>query len=265
MIDTSSFVYAGFASLLFFSIVYVFAKLKDRYDLIDVAWGLAFIVIAFNSLSLFDLQINSIQFLTFILVCVWAARLSVHIYDRWQRSRREDKRYAALRMRYRVLLGGVALNMYIKVFVLQALLAFIVSLPVITMNASDTVLIGGIAIVGTVVWIVGFYFEAIGDYQLRKFMQYPKNKGRLMTKGLWRYTRHPNYFGEIIQWWGIFIISLSVAGIWWLSIVGPLTITILLLFVSGVPLTEKYFAKKPGWEIYRVRTSKLLPFPPKKV
>jgi steroid 5-alpha reductase family enzyme len=146
---------------------------------------------------------------------------------------------------------------------LQSLLAAVVSLPVLVVNATQPTPLTVLSFVGLIIWAVGFYFEAVGDYQLKQFISHPSNKGKLMTKGVWNYTRHPNYFGEIAQWWGIFVISLAVSGYWWLAIIGPLVITGLLVFVSGVPLTEKHFASKPGWEEYKRRTSKLLPLPPK--
>ena len=114
------------------------------------------------------------------------------------------------------------------------------------------------------VWLIGFFFEVVGDYQLKTFLANPKNKGKLMTPGLWRYTRHPNYFGEATMWWGIAIIALATP-YGWVAIITPVLITYLLLFVSGVPMTEKSFAGKPGWDRYKRQTSIFLPLPPKEV
>lgn len=114
--------------------------------------------------------------------------------------------------------------------------------------------------IGFVVWMIGFTFESVGDKQLKEFIANPENKGKIMDQGLWAYSRHPNYFGEVTQWWGLFIIALSVPfGIW--SIIGPLTITFLILKVSGVPMLEKSFVGKPGWEEYKKKTSVFIPWP----
>ena len=114
-------------------------------------------------------------------------------------------------------------------------------------------------IVGVLVWLVGFYFEAVGDAQLARFIKDPANKGKLMQSGLWAYTRHPNYFGEVTQWWGIWIIALSVSG-GWLGIIGPITITFLILKVSGIPMLEKKMAENPEFTEYKKQTSMVIPW-----
>ena len=113
-----------------------------------------------------------------------------------------------------------------------------------------------------VIWLIGFSFESIGDRQLREFIRHPANKGRIMDKGLWRYSRHPNYFGEVTQWWGIFIVARSLPESWW-TVIGPLTITVLILFVSGVPLLEEQYVGRDDFEEYKNRTSIFFPLPPK--
>ena len=117
-------------------------------------------------------------------------------------------------------------------------------------------------VVGVLVWIIGFLFEAVGDYQLRRFIGNPLNKGRIMMSGLWRFTRHPNYFGEVVLWWGIFLIALSVPG-GWRTIVGPATITFLILKVSGIPMLEAKYRSNPQYEAYQRRTSSFVPLPPR--
>lgn len=122
--------------------------------------------------------------------------------------------------------------------------------------------IGWLDMVGLVVWGIGFFFEVIGDRQLQLFVARPENRGKLMTSGLWKYSRHPNYFGELTMWWGIWLISVSVVGGVW-TILAPITITVLLRYVSGVPLLEKKYTGNPEWEIYRQKTSVLIPLPPR--
>jgi steroid 5-alpha reductase family enzyme len=112
------------------------------------------------------------------------------------------------------------------------------------------------------VWVIGFFFESVGDAQLSRFIKDPANKGKLMQSGLWKYTRHPNYFGEVTQWWGLWIIALSVS-YGWLGIIGPLTITTLILKVSGIPLLEKSMEGNPEFQEYKKRTSVFFPLPPK--
>ena len=263
--DWNALYFSALGSLIFFSAIFCIAVYRDRYDIIDVAWGFAFMTIAFISFTTYEqTSFLSAQVLVTALVAIWGLRLSLHIYQRWEKSNIEDKRYTAYRQSYSKKFGGFKINIYVRIFVLQALLAVVVSLPVIVVNSNAPVSLSYISLVGCIVWAVGFYFESVGDYQLKKFIGNIENKGMLMTKGVWKYTRHPNYFGEMTQWWGIFIIALTVPAYWWLSIIGPLVISILLLFISGVPLTEKHFASKPGWEDYKKRTSKLLPLPSKK-
>jgi steroid 5-alpha reductase family enzyme len=135
----------------------------------------------------------------------------------------------------------------------------------IVFNASATELVP--LIIGSIIWIVGFFFEAVGDYQLRKFVQNPENKGKIIESGLWKYTRHPNYFGEIAMSWGLFVIVITFAigsPYIWITAIGPIIYTLLIYFVTGVKRTEEHLKKKPGYEDYMERTSILFPLPPKK-
>ena len=138
----------------------------------------------------------------------------------------------------------------------------IVSAAVITVNLSNATGMSVWTAIGATIWIIGFLFESIGDAQLKRHLANPDSKAMLMTSGLWRYTRHPNYFGEATQWWGIWVIALGVP-FGWVAIISPLVITYLLLFVSGVPLTEKRFEGRTGWNEYKQRTSKFIPLPPR--
>jgi steroid 5-alpha reductase family enzyme len=137
---------------------------------------------------------------------------------------------------------------------------FFISAPVLFINNNIVFSITGLDFLGLIVWATGFFFEVVGDWQLAHFIKNPSNKDKLMQSGLWQYSRHPNYFGEITQWWGIFLLALSLP-FGWMTIVGPLTITSLILFVSGVPLLEKKYAGRADFETYKKRTSKLIPLP----
>lgn len=251
------------AAFVFMTLVFWWARARGRYDVIDIAWGIVFIVIATAALvtSPGESQ-GSVQLLVLALVAIWGLRLALHIYQRWRTSHEEDHRYQQLRKDYAAKPGGVTWNMYLKVFLVQAMLAVIVCAPVIIVMGSMPAQLGVWSMIGFVVWAIGFFFEAVGDWQLRQFIANPEHKGKIMTRGLWKYTRHPNYFGEMTQWWGIFIIAWSVP-YGWAGLIGPLVITWLLVFISGVPLTERHFRGRPGWDEYVHRTSKLIPWPPR--
>lgn len=248
--------------LAFMTIVFAISRLLKRTDVVDAAWGPAFVVAAVSAFILnpYELQVGfNVQTILTVLIIIWAARLSYSIIARLLKKP-EDLRYVELRKQWK---GNEFVTTYVRIFLAQAVLATIISSAVIHTNLSLMTLPGVFAFVGFAVWAIGFGFEAIGDFQLKKFLADPKNKGKLMTRGLWAYTRHPNYFGEATMWWGVFLIALSTP-FGWLGIITPVVITYLLLFVSGVPMTEKAFEGKPGWNAYKKQTSIFLPLPPKK-
>jgi steroid 5-alpha reductase family enzyme len=246
--------------LAFMTLVFIVSWKLKRTDIVDIAWGPAFVVAAVSSFIMNEYSLPlgmNVQTLTTVLVIAWAARLSYAMYKRI-RNHPEDKRYAQLRKKWK---GNVALNTYLRVFAVQGILATVISIAVIHINTSLPTTLGIFAYAGLVIWIIGFLFESLGDLQLKRFLTNPKNKGRLMTEGLWKYTRHPNYFGEATMWLGIFIIALSTP-YGWVAVIAPVIIVYLLLFVSGIPLNEKSFENKPGWSAYKKRTSKFVPLPP---
>ncbi len=246
------------ASVGFVTAVFVAARSKKRYDLIDSAWGVGFVLAALISWLLGTRELRTV--LVTLLVSLWGIRLARHIFRRFRSHHTEDWRYAQMRQRW----GSQAdSNAFIRVFILQAVLITIGVLPVIIINTVSGPGLNWLDITGLAVWVVGFYFESIGDRQLAAFLKNPVNKGKLMTSGLWKYTRHPNYFGESAQWWGIYLIALSVP-YGWAGIVGPILITVLVTRVSGVPLLEKSYAGRPDWEAYKARTSIFIPLPPKR-
>lgn len=245
------------AVLVYISIVFVVSQIRKRTDIVDVAWGGAFIVAAVTSLVLGGA--GALQLVVTSLVIIWGVRLGYYILRRLLASQGEDARYRDLKAKWK---SSATVNIFVRIFLIQGVLALVISASVIFINLADPREVGVLAIIGSAVWLVGFLFEAIGDAQLKAHLANSKNKGTLMTSGLWKYTRHPNYFGEATQWWGIFIIALSVP-FGWATIISPLLITYLLLFVSGVPLTEKRFEGRPGWDEYKRKTSKFFPLPPK--
>lgn len=243
--------------------VFVIANRLRRYDLVDTAWGWALIVVAVTSYLLTGgrQETELPATIVTILVFAWGVRLSSHIFRRWRAAASEDPRYVELRRDWQ---GSLARNAFWRIYMTQAVLATVVAWPVIHLNQTLLYGSGWWLAAGLVLWVTGFAFEVVSDWQLRCFLRYPGNKGRLMTQGLWRYSRHPNYFGELVQWWGIYVIVLG-APFGWLTIVGPLLLSYLIAFVSGIPPNERRFKGRPGWDEYRRRTSVLLPLPPKKV
>jgi steroid 5-alpha reductase family enzyme len=195
---------------------------------------------------------------TCLLVTIWGTRLAWHIYSR-NKNKPEDKRYADWRNEWG---KWFLIRSYLQIYILQGIFLLLIVSPIIFINKFSNSILGITDLIGILIWIVGFYFESMGDRELKEFISNPNNKGKIMQSGLWRYSRHPNYFGEVAQWWGIFIIALSVSGSFY-TIIGPLTITFLILFVSGVPLLEKKYEGRPDFEEYKKRTSVFFPLPPK--
>lgn len=138
-----------------------------------------------------------------------------------------------------------------------------IALPLMLLGSQSESQLTFLSWLGLLLWSIGFFFEAVGDWQLKNFKKNPSYWGKILQTGLWRYSRHPNYFGEVVIWWGIFLIALAGPIPWW-GIISPLTITVLILFISGIPLLEKGMANLPGWEEYRKRTSVFFPWPPRK-
>lgn len=242
---------------IYIGIWYIVSLLAKRMDVIDIAWGLGFLTVVITGVvqrGAIDMRMG----VTAVLVAIWAIRLASHLLRR-VRSHPEDGRYHA----WRIAWGKYAsIRSLVQVFLLQGALLLVISSSVAVIMARSEAPIGWLDIVGLVVWLIGFLFEVVGDRQLQQFVARPENRGKLMTSGLWKYSRHPNYFGEFTMWWGIWLISLSVVGGAW-TILAPLTITVLLRYVSGVPLLEKKYTGNPEWEIYQKKTSVLIPLPPR--
>jgi steroid 5-alpha reductase family enzyme len=246
------------AVLVYMTLWYNVSLLLKRSDVADIAWGLGFIFVAWFAYLSTNTSPGKLAILVNILVTVWGLRLAVHIFLR-NKGKTEDKRYIEMRQKWG---KWAALRTYTNVFLGQGALLILIATPVILVNhsASPTLSWQG---VGLGIWLIGFFFEAVGDWQLSRFIKNPANKGKLMTFGLWKYTRHPNYFGEVTQWWGIFILTCTQFTALW-SIIGPLTITILILKVSGIPLLERKMKDNPEFAAYAQKTSIFVPMPPRK-
>jgi steroid 5-alpha reductase family enzyme len=229
---------------------------KRNVAIVDSLWALMFMLLAWTSASATGVT-RPRAALLLVLVSVWALRLSIYItWRNWGHG--EDRRYQAIRARNE---PGFAIKSLYLIFGLQALLAWVISLPLHGAILSEAPL--GLAdAVGAVFWCVGFVFEAGGDWQLARFKADPANQGKVMDRGFWRYTRHPNYFGDFAIWWGFYVIAAG-AGAWW-SIVGPLLMSLLLMRVSGVTLLEKDIGERRlQYADYVRRTNAFFPGPPK--
>ncbi len=243
---------------IFVSIYYLISLVTHKNSVADIAWGMGFPLIAYTCLVINGLG-SPTQLLVSLLVLLWGVRLSTHIYSR-NRGKGEDFRYAEWKKQWG---KQWKLKSYLQVFLLQGILMLLVAFPVIFTNTYSASTLSVFVRMGTLLWIIGFYFEALGDWQLMRFKNIPLNKGKVMKTGLWKYTRHPNYFGEACMWWGIYVITLSNLSGWW-TFVGPLFITFSLLKVSGVTLLEKKYNGNREYQEYQKSTSSFIPWFPQK-
>lgn len=248
---------AALTVLIYVTIWFVIALLAKRNDVADLAWGIGFIVVTFSTLAVHGTY-TPLQSLVAALVLAWGVRLAVHIGTRMV-GKKEDYRYKEWRAQWG---KWFVPRTYAQVFLLQGLFMLAVCAPMIVLNTTDT---GNTftwnAWLGLAIWAVGFFFETVGDLQLRSFIKDPNRNG-IMTEGLWKYTRHPNYFGEVTQWWGIWIMMVHIP-FGWLGVIGPLAITFSILKLSGIPMLERKYDDNPEFQDYKKHTSAFFPMPPK--
>lgn len=243
---------------IYFFILFILGQVLKDNSIVDIGWGFGFVVAAvysYISSQTFELRGSIIT----IFICLWGLRLTYHLAKR-NIGKPEDYRYVEMRKRW----GNKfpAVKAYFNVYFLQFAIMTIVSLPVVYGNSNLDQELKWFNYVGVIIWVIGYYFEVIGDAQLKKFKKDPKNKGKLMDKGLWALTRHPNYFGDSTMWFGIFFIAISSwSGIW--IIVGPALMTFFLVFVSGVRMLEKKYKDRSDYAAYQLKTSSFIPRLPK--
>jgi len=234
------------------------ARRAGRYSVVDTTWGLALAAVAITAAGvgcLLDSGEPWRSWLLAALVTVWGVRLSWHMHRR-NAGHGEDPRYAEM------LAGTTPLQRVLKVWVTQGAAVLLVGLPV-TVASVTAGGWGPLVPVGLALWLLGVSFEAVGDAQLARFKADPANRGRIMDRGLWSWTRHPNYFGDASVWWGIWVVSLTTP---WslLTVVAPLAMTYFLVFATGAKLLERHMSGRPGWAEYAARTSMFFPLPPKR-
>jgi steroid 5-alpha reductase family enzyme len=229
-------------------------------SIVDIYWGAGFTVIAVTAWWVSEGGNPARRVLVVGLTGLWGLRLAGYLLWR-NRGAGEDPRYQAMRRHWGERFPVVSL---VTVFALQGVLMWFVSLPVQVVQMSGSDPIGVVDALGVVLFAIGLAFESVGDFQLARFKADPRNQGRVMDRGLWAWTRHPNYFGDCLVWWGLFTISLATpAGVY--TVLSPALMTFLLLRVSGVALLERSIAKRrPAYEAYRERTSAFFPRPPRR-
>jgi steroid 5-alpha reductase family enzyme len=236
------------------ALTWVVSAVKRNVTIVDTLWSLLFVIAAAVYVTAADAP-SQRAWLVLCMVGLWGVRLAAYLAWR-NRGHEEDRRYQAIRQRNE---PNFALKSLWLIFGFQAVLAWIISLPLAGAIAGDAPL-GLLDGLGVALWAVGLYFEAAGDWQLARFKADPGNTGRVMDRGLWRYTRHPNYFGDFCVWWGLYLVALS-AGAWW-TVVGPLIMSFLLLRFSGVRLLERDIGeRRPAYAEYVRRTNAFFPGP----
>lgn len=229
-------------------------------SIVDIIWGFGFVLVNWIIHLLTPEEFITQKWIINILVTLWGLRLTAHIFLR-NKGKPEDFRNAAWRKQYGQKWWWYS---YLQTFMLQSALMLFISAPIIHIQATSIPTnIGMVEIFGIFIWIIGFFFKNVGDIQLKKFKKDPTNKGKLLNTGVWRYTRHPNYFGDAVQWWGFYLIAAG-STLGFLTIFSPIIMTYFLIKVSGVAMLEKSMEeKKPGYKEYMKTTNAFIPWFPK--
>jgi len=244
-------------AFIFINLMFLWAVKNNNYSHIDIGWGAMFVVIAICSQASAS-RLEPFNLIYIALVAFWGLRLSIYLFQR-NHGKPEDSRYTEMRKNWK---GNQHLNAYFRVFLLQAVLALLICIPLYPLATLDKFNYDALFIIGIIIWHIGFYFEAIGDRQKSLFKADPKNKGKICKVGLWKYTRHPNYFGEVTLWWGFWISLSNKLPLW--TITGPLLISFLILKFSGIPMLEESKKDDPKFQQYMKETNAFFPWFPKK-
>jgi len=251
------FLLAASVLFVFMTMLFVLAMYLKDNSIVDIAYGLAFVLICWAAFLGYGGG-HPRQLLVLALVSLWGVRLAVHILLR-KVGEGEDFRYRQWREEW----GGTFVwRSFLQIFMLQGAVIFVVALPILLVIKNPGTSLGLIDVLGSLLWLFGFIFEAVGDWQLLQFKKNPENHGHIIQSGLWSLTRHPNYFGEATLWWGLFLIALQVPyGA--LAIISPVLIDFLLLKVSGLPMLEAKYLGNTEFEAYKQRTNTFFPWFPK--
>ncbi|MDQ2750961.1 MAG: DUF1295 domain-containing protein [Pseudonocardiales bacterium] len=250
--------WAAGAVLVVLAATFVASKIAGKHSVIDTAWGLLFVAVAITEFWRSAGHGDPLRrWLLLVLPALWGLRLAQHI-GRRTIGKPEDPRYAELLAKAK---GNPDLYALRMVYLLQGILALVIAAPILV-GAFEGGPVWGLAWVGVGLWCVGVFFEGVGDRQMERFRRDPANKGKVIDTGLWRYTRHPNYFGDACMWWGIFLVAAERwPGV--LTVFAPILMTLLLTKGSGARILDKHMSKRAGWDEYAARTSGFFPLPPK--
>jgi len=255
----SNLLVVGAVIFFFVTVLFFVSLVIKRNDIADIAWGLGILLVAIVSYSHSPLK-GPLTTMLLIAATLWGVRLSVRIFLR-NIKKGEDYRYKKWRDEWG---KWFYIRSYFQVYLLQGFLMVVVGYTFVHASVyGGTDKIGIIALIGMGIWCLGYFFEVVGDFQLDRFIKNKPEPGAILASGLWKYSRHPNYFGEVTMWWGLwFMVSTMPFG--YIALISPLTITFLILKVSGIPMLEKKFEGNPNFELYKMRTSVFIPLPPRK-
>lgn len=252
-------IWAGLGILVLMTVLWLVSIYLKNVSIVDNFWGIGFVLVTFLYAMQYEVLYTRVKLMV-LLVTLWGIRLSVYLFYR-NHGKGEDFRYQEFRRNY-------GENRYwwisfFQVFLLQGGLILVISLPILgVMLKTNSNGLNFFDYLGLTIWCVGFFFESVGDYQLAMFKRNPENKGKLLTKGLWRFTRHPNYFGDAAVWWGFGF--LAIASEAYFFSIGALLMTYLIIKISGVTMLERSLSEaKPGYEKYIKSTSVFFPWFPK--
>lgn len=246
------FIHSALFLFAYATLWFVVSIMKKRNDIADIAWGLGYVLLCvFHALTQ---PLHPILIVCFVLIAIWGIRLSIFIYLR-NKNKSEDFRYLKWRKEWG---NRFYIRSYLQVFLLQAFFLLLVVSPVLSIVAIPDSSVSVFTLVGGIIWLIGFYWQSLGDYQLSHFIRDRKNSEEILCTGLWRYSRHPNYFGEVMMWWGIYVIVLPLSGTLFF-IFGPITITLLIRYVSGVPMLERRYEGNVKYQAYKEQVPALFP------
>jgi steroid 5-alpha reductase family enzyme len=232
------------------------ARAIGRVVVVDVTWGLGFVLIALVAALT---GTNDVRWWLFVMVGLWGGRLAWHVGRRVLATDEEDPRYAAM------LEGKPFSFAVVRVFLVQGVAMWFVALPVQVAASTSTSTWSGLVWIGAALWALGLVFESVGDRQLAAYRAQPRDsRPQVMDQGLWRYTRHPNYFGDACVWWGVWLAGIGASGVVVATVLSPVVMSYFLVFATGAKLLEKTMMKRPGYPEYAARTSMFFPLPPRR-
>jgi steroid 5-alpha reductase family enzyme len=254
---SEALIITGGTIFIFVTFLFALSVMVRRNDIADIAWGVGVLLVGLIPASYYGT--SGVPLLVLFLATLWGTRLALRIFLRNIRKS-EDVRYKTWRDSWG---KWFYLRSYLQVYLLQGFLMLVVGYPLMhAVLFGDGLTVGILTLIGVCVWLIGFFFEVVGDYQLDRYIRSEPKPSPILQSGLWKYTRHPNYFGEVTMWWGVWLM-VAAAPMSYLALIGPLTITFLILKVSGIPMLEKRFDGNPDFEAYKKRTSAFLPLPPR--